>query len=594
MPPPTDLPIHSFPNASALESFLEHSHTQIPGFHLKIAKKASGIPSVSAADAVQVALCFGWIDGQANSFDADWYLTRYTPRRPKSIWSQKNVDTVTRLLQQQQEDEGKPQQQQQHAFRMRPAGISAVEAAKADGRWARAYAGPATMTVPDDFAAALAAVPAAQGFFERQSKTARYTVLMKLYTGAERTRAKRIAGLVQLLAEEKMPGDTKSTVLKKGATIKKVAVKKAAVEKAAVEKRKALLEDGDEDIPTRAKTRRAGLRRRYMHRHPVSSGSDLRNLHAFSKYTPIPGHEAVGTIVQLGHNTPTKWLHRRVGIKWVWQACGSCSLCLRGQTNHCPNQLNTGRSVHGTLQEYALARPAFVSLVPDGLDSKLAAPLMCAGHTLVGAVSKLDAHLAAAATAATTSSSNTTGDKPVVVVLGAGGGLGHLGVQIARHRGYRVVAIDAGAEKEKLCLSLGAEHYIDITTTSDIPTRIKQLIDDSEEEAAHAAIIVSGAEDAFSLAPRLVRNGGVLVVVGLPRNDFLFPVAPIEISSRGLSIVGASAGTETQMDELLAMADEKIVVPRVEVVAFKEEEVATAFQRLEDGDVVGRLVVRVS
>jgi propanol-preferring alcohol dehydrogenase len=242
--------------------------------------------------------------------------------------------------------------------------------------------------------------------------------------------------------------------------------------------------------------------------------------------------------------------------------------------------------VHGTLQEYALARPAFVSFVPDGLDSKLAAPLMCAGHTLIGAVSKLDAHLPAAAT------TTAAGDKTVVVVLGAGGGLGHLGVQIARHRGYRVVAIDAGAEKEKLCLSLGAEHYIDITTTSDIASRVKNLTNDSE--AAHAAIIVSGAEDAFSLAPRLVRNGGVLVVVGLPRNDFLFPVAPIEISSRGLSIVGASVGTEAQMDELLAMADKKIVVPRVEVIAFEEEEVAAAFQGLEDGDVVGRLVVRVS
>ncbi|CRG89753.1 hypothetical protein PISL3812_06792 [Talaromyces islandicus] len=249
MAPPTDLPIHSFPNAAALASFFEQSHTKIPGFHLKIAKKSSGIPSVSAADAVRVALCFGWIDGQANSFDADWYLTRYTPRRPKSIWSQKNVDTVTRLLK--EEEEGQ-------VFRMRPAGIAAVEAAKADGRWARAYAGPANMTVPDDFAAALAAHPNAQKFFEAQSKTARYTVLMKLYMGAERTRATRIAGLVQLLAEEKMPG----SAVKNNDAKKKTPVKKAAVEKAVVEKRKALLKDGEVDIPTRAKTRRAGLRRK--------------------------------------------------------------------------------------------------------------------------------------------------------------------------------------------------------------------------------------------------------------------------------------------------------------------------------------------
>lgn len=236
MAPPTDLPIHSFPSAAALEFFLEESYIKIPGFHLKIAKKSSGIPSVSAADAVQVALCFGWIDGQANSLDADWYLARYTPRRAKSIWSQKNVDTVNRLM-------------QEIPCRMRPAGIAAVEAAKADGRWERAYAGPATMTVPKDFEAALAAEPAAERFFEAQNKTIRYSVLMKLYTGAEQTRAKRVAGLVQLLAEGKLPGKLNSGKRRLKSESKSVG------KSTSTRKRKASLEE--DDIPTRTKTRRA-------------------------------------------------------------------------------------------------------------------------------------------------------------------------------------------------------------------------------------------------------------------------------------------------------------------------------------------------
>ncbi|CRG89752.1 alcohol dehydrogenase [Talaromyces islandicus] len=321
-------------------------------------------------------------------------------------------------------------------------------------------------------------------------------------------------------------------------------------------------------------------------------GSDLRNLHGLGRYTPIPGHEAVGTIIHLGPNISSSsdlLLNRRVGVKWVWDTCGSCSLCLRGLTNHCPHQLNTGRSVHGTLQEYVLAKPAFVSFVSDALEARLAAPLMCAGHTLVGAVEKMDSFFAAEGSFG--SAGAGAGGK-TVVVLGAGGGLGHLGVQLLRQRKYyHVVAIDTGAAKEALCLELGADHYIDyLATNPDAPSRVKNITTDGE--GAHAAIIISGAEDAFSLAPRLVRNGGVLVVVGLPRNDFCMPVAPIEISSRGLTIVGASAGTEAQMDELLQMAERGQVVPTVEVVEL--EDVAEAFQRLSDGDVVGRLVVRVS
>src|SRR4051794_21379800 len=136
---------------------------------------------------VESLLCFGWIDGRANRLDDHHFTTRVTPRRPKSVWSKKNVDWVARLVE---------------AGRMRPAGLAAVEAAKADGRWDRAYAGPATITVPDDPAAALDAEPAARSFFDQLDSPNRYAVLWRVHTAASaQTRARRIATLVQMLAE---------------------------------------------------------------------------------------------------------------------------------------------------------------------------------------------------------------------------------------------------------------------------------------------------------------------------------------------------------------------------------------------------------
>ncbi|MGY5883849.1 YdeI/OmpD-associated family protein [Modestobacter lacusdianchii] len=177
----------AFATAAEFDEWLAAEHDRAPGLFLRIAKKSSGIPSLTAAEAVEVALCHGWIDGRANRVDDDWFTVRYTPRRPRSVWSQKNVTSVGRLI-----ADG----------RMRPAGLAAVEAAQADGRWDRAYAGPATITVPDDLAAALAAEPAAQQAFAELDGANRYAVLWRVHTAASpQTRAKRIAAAVQLLAE---------------------------------------------------------------------------------------------------------------------------------------------------------------------------------------------------------------------------------------------------------------------------------------------------------------------------------------------------------------------------------------------------------
>jgi uncharacterized protein YdeI (YjbR/CyaY-like superfamily) len=188
---PTDLPVLAFPDQAALEEWLDAEHATAPGLYVRLAKKGSGVPSVTYAELVESALCFGWIDGRSQRLDETSYLQRITPRRPRSVWSQKNVAAVEALI---------------AAGRMRPAGLAAVEAAQADGRWDRAYAGPATITVPDDLAAAPAAEPAAQQAFDGLDGRNRYAVLHRVATAATpQTRARRIAALVTMLAEGRRP-----------------------------------------------------------------------------------------------------------------------------------------------------------------------------------------------------------------------------------------------------------------------------------------------------------------------------------------------------------------------------------------------------
>jgi uncharacterized protein YdeI (YjbR/CyaY-like superfamily) len=185
--PPSDLPVLTFADQAAFEEWLEAEHQRSPGIYVRIAKKGAPFPSLAQAEMIESLLCFGWIDGRVNRYDEHSFLTRVTPRRPKSIWSQKNVAWVAELI---------------AAGRMRPAGLAAVEAARADGRWDRAYAGSATITVPEDLAAALAAVPRAQQEFDALDATNRYAVLWRVHTATTPAgRAKRIADCVQMLAE---------------------------------------------------------------------------------------------------------------------------------------------------------------------------------------------------------------------------------------------------------------------------------------------------------------------------------------------------------------------------------------------------------
>ena len=178
-------PVLRFADAAAFEAWLEANHAEVDGIWIEYAKKGSGHASIVYAEALDIALCFGWIDGQSKSVDEHWYRQRWTPRRARSPWSKRNVGKAEALI-----AEG----------RMRPAGHAEVERAKADGRWERAYHGPAKMTVPDDLQAALDADPQAAAFWETLGSTARFPFLYRLQDAKRpETRARRLAQFVQML-----------------------------------------------------------------------------------------------------------------------------------------------------------------------------------------------------------------------------------------------------------------------------------------------------------------------------------------------------------------------------------------------------------
>jgi uncharacterized protein YdeI (YjbR/CyaY-like superfamily) len=179
-----DLPQLPFTTAAEWEAWLEANHAS-DGVWVKIAKKGSGLDSVRYPEVLEIALCFGWIDGRRESLDDVWFLQRFTPRRRRSKWSRINRDTVERLAE---------------AGRMRPAGLAEVERAKADGRWAAAYEGQRLTSMPDDLRRELDARPAAREFFETLTSQNRYAILYRLQDAKRpETRARRLAQFVEML-----------------------------------------------------------------------------------------------------------------------------------------------------------------------------------------------------------------------------------------------------------------------------------------------------------------------------------------------------------------------------------------------------------
>jgi uncharacterized protein YdeI (YjbR/CyaY-like superfamily) len=187
--PPDPLPVMSFESTDAWDAWLAAHHADSPGLWLKIAKKGAAGATISYSDALDVALCHGWIDGQKGRYDDDYWLQRFTPRKPASKWSKINTERVAALT---------------ASGRMRPAGLREVERAQADGRWEQAYDSQSRIAVPEDLARALAANERARAFFATLDSANRYAVLYRISAAKKpETRAKRIDTYVAMLSEHK-------------------------------------------------------------------------------------------------------------------------------------------------------------------------------------------------------------------------------------------------------------------------------------------------------------------------------------------------------------------------------------------------------
>jgi uncharacterized protein YdeI (YjbR/CyaY-like superfamily) len=186
-----DVPVVSFASQEAWEAWLAKEHERSDGVWLKIAKKGGGVSSPTYQEALDVALCYGWIDGQKGALDADCWVQRFTPRRGQSKWSKINTEKAERLI---------------GAGRMKPAGLRQIELAKADGRWQAAYAGQRAATVPDDLQRALEASPVAKELFDRLNSVNRYAILYRVQDAKRpETRAARIRKFVEMLERGETP-----------------------------------------------------------------------------------------------------------------------------------------------------------------------------------------------------------------------------------------------------------------------------------------------------------------------------------------------------------------------------------------------------
>ncbi|OJA11847.1 hypothetical protein AZE42_04070 [Rhizopogon vesiculosus] len=228
----------------------------------------------------------------------------------------------------------------------------------------------------------------------------------------------------------------------------------------------------------------------------LHASNDDWPLHA--KVPLVGGHEGVGEVVAIGKNTadcPVK-IGDRVGIKWLAYSCLNCEQCRNGREQNCPKAKISGFTVDGTFAQYTVSFVHHVTPIPTNLESNAAASILCAGLTVYRALKYSHAKI---------------GDW--VALPGAGGGLGHLAIQYAVAMGLRVVAIDTGSDKKKLCMELGAKKWIDFTEVKDIVQAVREACGG---EGAHCAIVTSASESGYTQAVDYLRPGGTLMAVGLP------------------------------------------------------------------------------
>ncbi|MBS8269421.1 alcohol dehydrogenase AdhP [Halomonas litopenaei] len=277
----------------------------------------------------------------------------------------------------------------------------------------------------------------------------------------------------------------------------------------------------------------------------------------------IPGHEGVGEIAAVGEGVNHVKEGDRVGIPWLYSACGHCEHCLGGWETLCESQQNTGYSVNGGFAEYAIADAGFVGHLPSNVGFVEIAPVLCAGVTVYKGLKMTD-----------------TRPGQWVVISGIGG-LGHMAVQYAVAMGLNVAAVDVADDKLELARRLGATVAVN-ALKEDPVAAIKRDIG-----GAHGALVTAVSPKAFEQAQGMVRRGGTIALNGLPPGDFPLPIFDTVLN--GITVRGSIVGTRQDLQEALDFAGEGKV--KATVSTDRLANINDIFGRMIDGKIEGRVVL---
>lgn len=295
----------------------------------------------------------------------------------------------------------------------------------------------------------------------------------------------------------------------------------------------------------------------------------------------ILGHEGVGRVVKIGRAVLSDQarIGQRVGVGWIRDACGACQVCLReGGETRCLAQAYSGWRVEGTLAQYTIVPARYVTVIPEGIPDELCAPIMCAGVTIYKALKISGA---------------VPGD--MVVLSGGGGAIGLLGIQYARAMGLRVVALDGGKVKEKICLDVGAEVYIDFENPymgAGEKSLEEELTEKTAGRKAAAVIVCAGSTAAYEGAFSLLEPFGTMVCVGVlpPTQSVRF--CPTPLIDNGFRIVGSLVGTRKDVQEAIAFVGRGLVKPRICVIRLQD--LNSAVEKVQRGEATEKIVVDLS
>jgi len=279
----------------------------------------------------------------------------------------------------------------------------------------------------------------------------------------------------------------------------------------------------------------------------------------------IPGHEGSGHVAAVGAGVSGVREGDRVGVPWLYTACGHCEHCTTGWETLCLEQQNTGYSVNGGFAEYVLADPNYVGHIPDKVDFGTAAPVMCAGVTVYKGLKETD-----------------TRPGEWVVVSGIGG-LGHMAVQYAKAMGLHVAAVDVSPEKLALAASLGAD--VTVNARDGDPAAAVQ----KATGGVHGVLVTAVSRSAFADAIGMVRRKGTIALVGLPPGDFPLPIFNVVLNR--ITVRGSIVGTRQDLREALDFAAEGKVTPHYSWDSL--DNINAIFDRMRQGHIDGRVVMKI-